>query len=297
MNFKTKLEQTLLKKNSSLCIGIDPRLKILPPLFIDIQRSQGDLKAISYWAHSTLEIASAKIPAVKFQSAFFESYGSQGFELLRELCSKAKALGFHVILDAKRADISSTMEAYGHSAFDYFMADSLTVLPYMGSDILVALAPWLKAGKGLYLVWVSSNPSGKDVQLQMGVNSKTFAELILESFASRCDDLDLKNSFGLVLGATMLDQLPFELWQKAQKYPLLLPGLGAQGASTDHPKIKDICKFGSNLFPISRSLTSAENQEIDFYQAETVDSYQIALNARIQGYSQALAVSSSQTVS
>ena len=206
MSFKENIERSIANKNSSLCLGIDPHQNSWPPLFKKIREEHNHLKAISYWASSILEITASKIPAVKFQSAMFESYGADGFRLLKDLCLKAKGLGLHVILDAKRADISSTMQAYGRSAFDFFEADSLTVLPYMGSDILVALSPWLREGKGIYIVWISSNSSGKEVQLQQIADIKTIAQVVLESFETRSRELSIENSFGLVLGATMLDK-------------------------------------------------------------------------------------------
>ncbi|MFK7825503.1 MAG: orotidine-5'-phosphate decarboxylase [Oligoflexales bacterium] len=290
MSFRVKLEQSIEKKNSSLCIGIDPHQNSWPPLFEKIEQEQGRLKAISYWAHSTLEIAASRIPAVKFQSAMFESYGSEGFHLLHELCLKAKEYGFHVILDAKRADISSTMEAYGRSAFEIFQADSLTVLPYMGSDILVALAPWLRDGKGIYIVWISSNSSGQEVQLLETADKKTTAHRVLECFEARSAELSIENSFGLVLGATMLDILNEDLWKSAQTYPLLLPGLGAQGASPEHPKIKRLSELGSNLLPISRSLTGIGDKGTDLSGLTTLDEFQRALNSRISKYLRPLTV-------
>ena len=189
------------------------------------------------------------------------------------------------------------MEAYGRSAFEVFQADSLTVLPYMGSDILPALTPWLKEGKGIYLVWLSSNASGKEVQLQWTKEQKTLAEVILESFQCRSADLGVENSFGLVLGATMLDQLTDKLWDLAQKYPLLLPGLGAQGAKPDHPRIKKLSQLGSNLFPISRSLTGLGDQGHDFANARLLSEYQQALDCRISSYLKPLEVNYPQPVS
>ena len=297
MTFKSQLEESIGDKNSSLCLGIDPHLELWPPLFEKIKREEGILKSISYWAHSILEIARADIPAVKFQSAMFESYGSEGFRLLRELTVKAKNLGFHVILDAKRADIASTMAAYGKSAFDVFQADSLTVLPYMGSDILQALAPWLMNGKGIYLVWVSSNESGKEVQLLENRNNETLAEVILDRFADRAHDLGVEGSYGLVLGATMLDQLSEPLWRKAQAYPLLLPGLGAQGGSPDHPKVRNLCKLGSHLFPMSRSLTGVGDKSNAFANAHSLDAYQQVLRTRISQHAKPLVVSPHRPVS
>ncbi len=52
------------------------------------------------------------VVAVKPQSAFFEALGSDGFRALEEVCDYARAAGLLVLVDAKRGDIGSTSRAY-----------------------------------------------------------------------------------------------------------------------------------------------------------------------------------------
>ena len=61
---------------------------------------------------------------------------------LKLTCDYLKANYPHIpiILDAKRADIGSTNEAYIAYAFDYVGADAITLQPYLG---LEALQPFL----------------------------------------------------------------------------------------------------------------------------------------------------------
>ena len=61
------------------------------------------------------------------------------------------------------------MEAYGKAAFDELGADALTVVPYMGTDVVRPLYPWLEKGHRSYSVFLSSNSSGtadKDVNFK-----------------------------------------------------------------------------------------------------------------------------------
>lgn len=53
---------------------------------------------------------------------------------LEKLIDHVKALGYPVILDAKRGDIGNTSKAYAREVFDFWGADAVTVAPYMGSD-------------------------------------------------------------------------------------------------------------------------------------------------------------------
>ena len=85
------------------------------------------------------------VPAVKPQSAYYEQYGFEGVRVLEQTIRYAQQKGLFVIVDGKRNDIGSTMEAYAaaylgttplldgthQSAFD---GDALTVNGYLGSD-------------------------------------------------------------------------------------------------------------------------------------------------------------------
>ena len=62
-----------------------------------------------------LEGADGQVGFVKFQSAFFEAFGSVGIVALAKCIALARERRFAVILDAKRGDIGSTAAAYARS--------------------------------------------------------------------------------------------------------------------------------------------------------------------------------------
>ena len=132
-----------------------------------------------------------------------------------------------MILDCKRGDIASSMKAYGQMAFDTFHADALTVSPYLGVDVLAPLVPWLKKGCGVYSLCVTSNPAGFSLQMATNGRSPSVAEVFLRPLVDFIKQKQLTGSLGLVIGATVLGDLPTELLEKCQQFPLLLPGLGA----------------------------------------------------------------------
>jgi len=67
-----------------------------------------------------------------------------------------------VLLDAKRGDIGSTTEEYAKEVFDVFLADAVTVNPYLGHD---SLKPFLKRkNKGIVVLVRTSNPGASDFQ-------------------------------------------------------------------------------------------------------------------------------------
>ena len=74
----------------------------------------------------------------KPQSAFFETYGAAGIAVLERVLADLRAVGAISLLDVKRGDIGSTMDAYGeYLRSDHpLQVDALTVSPYLGPDSL-----------------------------------------------------------------------------------------------------------------------------------------------------------------
>lgn len=167
--------------------------------------------------------------AVKPQAAFFEAQGPEGWAALAEVCGYAREADLLVIADAKRGDVPSTALAYA-AAFAP-LADAVTVNPYLGYD---SLEPFFaRDGLGVFVLVKTSNPSSVDLQdLPLadgrpvwqhvaGLVDRWGADLVGSSGLSRV---------GAVVGATF----PQEVAEARQLLPrsvLLLPGVGAQGAS------------------------------------------------------------------
>jgi orotidine-5'-phosphate decarboxylase len=72
----------------------------------------------------------------------------------------------------------------------------------------------------------------------------------------------LRDSCGLVLGATRLKDLSAELLQQAQEFPLLIPGFGEQQGSCSPEVTQQLLSRGSpHLVPLSRSLTGIGSRQ------------------------------------
>ncbi len=244
--FLPRLKAKIAETKTSLCVGIDPHVDGLPPFFAAELKRLGPQGFLEQWSSVLIEAAAGRVPAVKPQSAFFEALGAPGFAALETTMTLAREKGLLTILDAKRGDISSTMTAYGRMAFDVMKADVLTVTPYIGLDSVDPLLPWLKTGKGVYVVWVSSNPGG--ALLQDLVREKLFDALV-----AHFQKLGVPDALGLVLGATKLDGIEPALLDRLTQVSLLLPGVGAQGGQVT-PKLKKVLAARNSLVPQSRSL-------------------------------------------
>lgn len=265
MGYRERLAAAIKASGSTLCVGIDPDPKELPPYLQRRLAGASPGGALNEFCEVMLNASRGVAPIVKFQSAYFEAYGAVGVAALKDAMGRAKGLGFLTILDAKRGDIASTMHAYGRLAFDYHQADALTVTPYMGFDVIEPLSPWLKAGKGIYAVWISSNASGRDVQ-ELELRDATdvnVAGAVLRNLKIACDARGLNSALGLVLGATKIGQLPDVQRAALKGVPLLIPGVGAQGGAVDESLNAVMKLSGAAVVAQSRSLSRPDGVDVD----------------------------------
>src|SRR5271165_7137728 len=177
MDFADHLIQAVRQRENPVLVGIDPRPEELPAGFLD--RFPGDrpgiAAALRTFGCEVIDVVAPLVPAVKFQSAFYEAYGPEGVAALHASASHAQARGLIVLIDGKRNDIGSTAEAYARAYLGKlpiggkfepaWEADALTVNPYLGSD---GIAPFIKVAarenKGLYVLVRTSNASAGEFQ-------------------------------------------------------------------------------------------------------------------------------------
>lgn len=203
--------------------------------------------------------------SVKPNIAFFEQFGMDGQKALKKIIDGYSKASVHVILDAKRGDIGKTSTAYAKAIFDYWGADATTIAPYMGIDSIEPFTTYCEKGKTVYILTRTSNKGARDIQdLEVGgipVYLKT-AEKIVEWY---------KPGIGAVVGATYPEELKkiLELFDKSKKeIALLIPGVGAQGASAK--EIMDILK-GSKTDPKIHRINSSSEINYAFEKTGSKD--------------------------
>lgn len=234
-NFGVAL-QAAFSKYGQLCVGIDPHAALLSDWGLS-----DDIAGLEKFASIALDSAVGRVGVIKPQVSFFERHGSAGFAVLEKLATKAASTDVLVIMDAKRGDIGTTMDAYfdawlGQNA--PFLCDALTVSPYLGFESLSStLSGCLERGKGLFVLAATSNPEGAKVQRATN-GSETIAAQMWHSLSEINKVTSAPNakfgSFGAVLGAT-LNLSSFGLasvldGSNEAATPILAPGFGAQGA-------------------------------------------------------------------
>jgi orotidine-5'-phosphate decarboxylase len=243
--FGTRLSTTVGARGP-LCVGIDPHRSLLVDWGVG-----DDLDGLRRFTEIVVEALAGSVAVLKPQMAFYERFGSRGVAVLEEAVAEIRAAGALVLLDAKRGDIGSTMDAYAeYLRRDHPMqVDAMTVSPYLGPDSLEpAHSTAQRFGGGLFVLARTSNPDASTFQ-HATVGDRTVAQAVVDtvrrwntpawvvgdpmpSIAGVRDAGSTwggpTGSYGVVVGAT-LAELDVDL--DSLGGPILAPGLGAQGGS------------------------------------------------------------------
>ncbi|MFF8617984.1 orotidine-5'-phosphate decarboxylase [Streptomyces sp. NPDC015350] len=209
-----------------LCVGIDPHSSLLTSWGL-----ADDITGLERFTRTVVEALADRVAVLKPQSAFFERFGSRGIAVLEKAVEEARAAGALVLMDAKRGDIGSTMGAYAATYLDPaspLFSDAVTVSPYLGfGSLRPALDAAAASGAGVFVLALTSNPEGAEVQRATAADGRSLAQLMLDHMAAENAGASPLGSVGAVVGATLGDAGA----DLAINGPLLAPGIGAQGAT------------------------------------------------------------------
>jgi orotidine-5'-phosphate decarboxylase len=241
-HFGDRLIERVRALGHPLCVGLDPHLAAIPPLFRRGSMASGDpetVEAVEAFLEAVLDRIEGRVAIVKPQIAFFEQLGWRGLRALEGLCARGRRAGLLVLLDAKRGDIGSTAEGYAgaYLAKDATMpVDAMTLNPYLGFDTLEPFTRAARvAGRGLFVLVKTSNPGSGDLQ-DREIDGEPLFGRVADGLARTEQELlgteTGWSSLGVVCGATWPDQarrvreaLPHSLF--------LVPGYGVQGGSAE----------------------------------------------------------------
>ena len=242
-----------------LCAGIDPHPGLLEHWGLD-----DSVQGLEVFAMTCVEAFAGTVAVVKPQSAFFERFGSAGVAVLELTLTGLRESGTLSLLDVKRGDIGSTMTAYAHAYLRQdspLRADAITVSPFLGfGSLRPALDLAHESGRGLFVLALTSNPDGAQVQ-HASRDGRTVAASIVDGVteANLADrDAGVLGSVGLVIGATVGDEVrSLGLDLAASNAPLLAPGVGAQGGTAGDLRGVFGAALGNVLAASSREILRA----------------------------------------
>jgi orotidine-5'-phosphate decarboxylase len=229
-----------------LCVGIDPHAPLLEAWGLPDSPD-----GLARFTDAVVDALAGSVAVLKPQIAFYERHGSRGVAVLEDAVARARAAGALVLLDAKRGDIGSTMDAYAdYLRPDHPLAvDAMTVSPFLGPGSLQPAVDTARMhGGGLFVLARTSNPDAGAFQHAVA-GERSVAQVVVDTVrgwntpgwvvgdplpdVAAVRDLGSRlgpatGSFGVVVGAT-LREMDVDL--DGLGGPILAPGLGAQGGS------------------------------------------------------------------
>ena len=252
MNFAQQWHQTVQKKNSLLCIGLDPAEPE--------QRSQDTIPPGTSkidWCLSIIDQVAPFAAAIKPNRKYIKGMPREQVKLITDRIHKH---GMIAIIDSKITDIGETNDAaFFHAQQEGF--DAITFAPFAG-NMKEAVAQAHARQLGLIALVLMSNPEFEQIK-----NATVNGMKAYEFFATQVKEHDAD---GMVIGApngknhvTKSDVKRVK--EIAGNKVVLMPGIGAQGG--DAKEIIEI--FGDNTIAnVGRAVIYAENpaQEAEKYK-------------------------------
>ena len=270
------------EKGFFVCIGLDSELGKIPKA-----AQTGSVKeTLLKFNREIIEATGDLVCAYKPNVAFYEAEGPQGLEALISTVGFIHATypEVPVILDAKRADIGHTNAAYVKAMFDIYGGDALTVHPYVGQEALQTFLD--RKEKGIFVLCRTSNPGAgefQDLQVLKEGQRLPLYQVVAQQVATKWNR---NQNCGLVVGASYPRELKEIRWI-AGDLPVLLPGIGAQGAELTQALAAGLDSKGTGLIVnASRSIIFASS-EADFALAarretenlhKAIQQYRLSLN-------------------
>lgn len=228
MNTIQQLLSRMHSADTLLCVGLDPDMRKLPQEIL--KQPLSDEEKVLAFLHGVVATTAQHVCAYKVQKAFFDLLPG-GHEVLKEIIVDIhkRLPGVPVFVDCKAGDIDNTMEAYAANLFGNMGADGILVNPYMGDDVIDALAE--HTDKAIVVLAKTSNPGGsiiQDVTLRSG---RMLWEYILDQIIG---PWNTHGNMIPVLAATAGLDMRVYRQQIPDQTPILLAGVGAQGGNTDN---------------------------------------------------------------
>ncbi|HIS75445.1 MAG TPA: orotidine-5'-phosphate decarboxylase [Candidatus Merdivicinus excrementipullorum] len=294
MSFERLIAKIKETKNPTV-VGLDPSFSYVPQYLRDAflpefpDPLEGAAYAVLEYNKGIIDAICDIVPAIKPQAAYYEMYGWYGMKAFAETITYAQEKGMYVIIDGKRNDIGSTMEAYAAAHLGTvdldgqiatpFGGDALTVNGYLGTD---GISPLLKVckeqDKGIFVLVKTSNPSSGELQ-----DKKISKRTVYEVMGKMCENWGKElrgesgySAVGAVVGATYPEQLS-ELRAKMPHTFFLVPGYGAQGGGAkdvagafDENGLGAIVNSSRGIICAYKKGDWAENQYAEAARAEAI---------------------------
>lgn len=245
--------QNKLNKNIKLCLGIDPN---------PTEHKFKQFKECVYKHMEILDFCKNSLCniIIKPQFAFFLSFGNKGLLLLEELVAQFQNT-FTIILDGKFNDISNSLQAYLHFAFNTLGVHGLTISPFLGEKSIqisfeYCAKRWGKRGR-VYILCATTESSSQELSFIHNNWKNILLATSKQQKAVFKNTPDLYQIAGVVVGANH-NSILLSPEIKDSGLSILAPGLGFQSQKWNI--IKECANQPNEIiFPISRAIFAGGN--------------------------------------
>jgi orotidine-5'-phosphate decarboxylase len=261
---RNELIESIKRKESFLCVGLDSDIEKIPPHLLALE------DPVFAFNKAIIDATLPYTVAYKPNMAFYENRGVEGWKSLEKTIQYLNALQEKVftIADAKRGDIGNTSRQYAKAFFETLNFDALTVAPYMGKD---SVEPFFTYNnKWVVLLALTSNQGAFDFQFfqsnisatleKFGIKLKDDKRKLFEQVIIKAQEWGNPENLMFVVGATKAEMLK-NIREIAPNHFLLVPGVGAQGGSLEEVAENGLNKDVGILVNSSRSIIFASKEE------------------------------------
>jgi orotidine-5'-phosphate decarboxylase len=265
----------LARSRSPFCLGIDPT-----PQLLKAWNLPHSADGLAQMCETVVSAAEDRLAIVKPQIAFFERFGSKGIAVLERLINAFQERGTLVLVDGKRGDIGSTVEAYAQAylgSTSAFHADAITAHAYLGFGALKPLLTHaVDSGAGVFVVVRSSNIEGTPLQSAVLQND---GRTVADSLADLITEFNQQTSgsetgpVGAVVGATIENLMP--TLDRLSQSLLLAPGIGHQGATFEDLR-RRFERHAARAIPSSSRAVLDRGPDVEQLRAEIIKHCQAA---------------------
>ena len=175
------LQMRIRKRKNPTAVRLDLRADLLPPgLLADAVAAHGETagalaEACGSFGIGILDALADVVPAVIFNTAYYDAMGAAGAALLQRLCAHAEKRNYYVILETMRSDLEAAAELCAQTYFGalqigetqtaLYGADALCIGAFTGSDGVRPYLPYCRdREKSLFLLARTANKSAREVQ-------------------------------------------------------------------------------------------------------------------------------------
>ena len=256
-NFADSLCREVLRKNTALCLGLDPQLECMPSHLKcqAVEKHGREFEALGWlfleFNRRIIDGVHDLVACVKLQMAFYEVYGAYGVNAFERTVAYAKEKQLLVIGDVNRGGVGDTADAYanGYLGFTPFFGagedplelsrtvspvrvDCVTVNGYNGEDCVKQFVKVVKdQGRGIFVV-VKTNSAVEQLVTTSGRPVWQELAMMVDKWGAGTEGAFGFRNVGVVMNTTYPDDAA-KMREILPTSIFLIPDFGGQGATAD----------------------------------------------------------------